>query len=59
MKTACDEYYKGCLFLRIASEELYGPLKKSLDNTNLFGTDAYPKSVDDALKKMQNYKAEN
>jgi hypothetical protein len=58
MKTACDEY-KGCLFLQIASEDQYGALKKSLDNQNLFGTDAYPKTVDDALTKMQNFKAEN
>jgi hypothetical protein len=57
MKSSCDEY-KGCLFLRIASEQQYGALKKSMDNAHLFGTDAYPKSTDDALKKMQNFRGD-
>jgi hypothetical protein len=56
VKSSCEEY-KACLFIRISREDVYGSLKKELHNTFLFGQDPYPKTLEGALKILQNHKS--
>eukprot|EP00804_Cyclotella_cryptica_P009344 CCRYP_009005-RD/>CCRYP_009005-RD protein AED:0.36 eAED:0.36 QI:20/0.12/0.11/1/0/0/9/0/1019 len=56
LKDSCNEYL-GCLFIRNADDARYKGLKYTLDNANLFGNDDYPKSIEDALRQLNNHKS--
>ena len=55
METSCEEY-KASLFMRLANEGKFKDLKNQLDDMNLFNREAYPKTMDQALRYLQNYK---
>ena len=55
METSCEEY-KASLFMRLANENRFKDLKNQLDDMNLFNREAYPKTMDQALHYLQNYK---
>jgi hypothetical protein len=55
METSCEEY-KASLFMRLANENRFKDLKNQLDDMNLFNREAYPKTMDQALRYLQNYK---
>ena len=57
-ETSCEEF-KACLFIRIANDKLYGGVKKAMDNKKLFKEEAsYPKTMEEALRYLQNYQSE-
>ena len=58
MKTSCEEY-KASLFLRLANEKRFKDLKSQLEDMNLFDREAYPKTMEQALRYLQNYKGKS
>jgi hypothetical protein len=58
LKTSCEEY-KASLFLRLANEGRFKDLKSQLDDMNLFNREAYPKTMEQALRYLQNYKGKS
>ena len=50
------EEYKAALFIRISNNEKYAAVKRELDNDHLKGSDNYPRTMDAAMKYLQNYK---
>eukprot|EP00956_Cyclotella_meneghiniana_P039152 scaffold166732_cov36-Cyclotella_meneghiniana.AAC.1 len=58
MDLSCEDYL-ACLLIRISNEEMYGSVKKGLDNMNLFQQDTYPKNIEEAHRYLQNYKPES
>ena len=54
LKISCNEYL-GCLFIRGADDARYKGLKNAQDNANLFGNDDYPKTIEDALRQLNNH----
>jgi hypothetical protein len=57
MDSSCEDYLAS-LLIRISNEDLYGSVKKGLDNMNLFKQDTYPKTIEEAHRYLQNYKPE-
>ena len=57
-KTSCEEY-KASLFLRLANEGRFKDLKSQLDGLNLFNREAYPETMEQALRYLQNYKGKS
>jgi hypothetical protein len=51
----CEEY-KAALFLRISDGKRFSGLKDQLDDLNLLDKDSYPKTMESALRFLQNYK---
>ena len=58
METSCEEY-KASLFMRLANENRFKDLKNQLDDMNLFNREAYPKTTDQALRYLKNYKGKS
>ena len=48
--------YLTCLFISGADNTLYKQLKNELENDHLKGNDSCPKTYDDAMKMIENYK---
>jgi hypothetical protein len=55
LSKTCNEYL-GCLFILNSDKDRFSGLKQTLDNANLFGNDDYPKSIEEAVKLMENHK---
>ncbi|KAL3794468.1 LOW QUALITY PROTEIN: hypothetical protein ACHAWO_009413 [Cyclotella atomus] len=51
--------YKASLFLRLANEARFKDLKSQLDDMNLFNREAYPKTMEQALRYLQNYRGKS
>eukprot|EP00957_Ditylum_brightwellii_P048882 3709266-Ditylum_brightwellii.AAC.1 len=55
--SACDEYL-ACLFILVADGGRYQGLKQALDNQFLMDKDAYPCSLPQAMKLLEQFKSE-
>eukprot|EP00956_Cyclotella_meneghiniana_P028301 scaffold65295_cov71-Cyclotella_meneghiniana.AAC.14 len=53
------EEYRAALFLRISNDAKHGNLKLELDNMYLLQHGAYPKTMDAAVRYLQNYRDKN
>ena len=56
-RTSCDEYL-ACLFILVADGGRYQGLKRALDNQYLIDKDAYPCSLPQAMKLLEQFKPE-
>ena len=54
---SCDEYL-ACLFILVADSGRYQGLKQDLDNQYLMDKDAYPETLPQALKLLEQFKPE-
>ena len=54
---SCDEYF-ACLFILVADGGRYQGLKRALDNQYLMDKDAYPETLPQALKLLEQFKPE-
>ena len=55
---SCDEYL-ACLFILVADGGRYQGLKRALDNQYLMDKDAYPETLPQALKLLEQFKPES
>jgi hypothetical protein len=55
LKASCEEYL-AALFIRIANDSHYKAVKIELDNLYLFNKGAYPTTLDEAYRYLQNFK---
>jgi hypothetical protein len=55
LKASCEEYL-AALFIRIANDGHYKAVKIELDNLYLFNKGAYPTTLDEAYRYLQNFK---
>ena len=56
-RSSCDEYL-ACLFILVADGGRYQGLKRALDNQYLMDKDAYPCSLPQAMKLLEQFKPE-
>ena len=54
MTLPCEEY-NTCMFIHIDNNRRYRALKSTLDNYHLLKKDAYPKTLEMALKLIMNF----
>eukprot|EP00956_Cyclotella_meneghiniana_P035517 scaffold115573_cov38-Cyclotella_meneghiniana.AAC.1 len=58
LKTSMEEY-RAALFLRISNDAKFGNLKLELDNMYLLQHGAYPRTIEEAMRYLQNYRDSN
>ena len=56
-RQSCDEYL-ACLFILVADGGMHQGLKRALDNQYLMDKDAYPETLSQALKLLEQIKPE-